>query len=78
MRDDIIAKKFVKKSFFSENLGFNPYWDYKHYIKNISQKIVNLSTTNEIHLKCDVSDGSIVSGLRQPLLFSFLLDKPAD
>ena len=27
-------------------------------------------------MKCDVIDGSIVSGLRQPILFSFVLDKP--
>ena len=28
-------------------------------------------------MKCDVLDGSIVSGLGQPILFSFILDKPA-
>ena len=65
----IAAIRFDGESFFSTIFGFNPYWDYKHYIEYISQKIVNLITANKIHLKCDVIDGSIVSGLRHPLLF---------
>ena len=28
-------------------------------------------------MKYDLSDGSILSGLRQPILFSFVLEKPA-
>ena len=28
-------------------------------------------------MKCDVIEGSIMSGLREPILFSFNLDKPA-
>ena len=28
-----------------------------------------------MHLKCDVIDGSVVDGIRQPILFSFVLDK---
>ena len=35
-----------------------------------SQKILNSSTTNKIHLKCDIIDGSIVNGVRQPVMFS--------
>ena len=72
----IIAIRFDEKSFFSTILGFNPGWDYKHYNKYISQKIVNLSNTNKIHLKCDCIDGTIQDGIRQPILFSFVLDKP--
>ena len=71
----IIAIRFDEKSFFSTVLGFTSGWDYKHYNKYISQKIVNLSNTNKIHLKCDVIDGSVVNGLRQPILYSFVLDK---
>ena len=71
----IIARRFDEKSFFSTILGFTPGWDYKHYNKYISQKIVNLSNTNKIHLKCDVIDGSVVNGLRQPILYSFVIDK---
>ena len=50
----IIAIRFDEKSFFITILGFTSGWDYKHYNKYISQKIVNLSNTNKIHLKCDV------------------------
>ena len=71
----IIAIRFDEKSFFSTILGFTPGWDYKHYNKYISQKIVNLGSTNKIHLKCDAIDGSIVDGFRQPILYSFILDK---
>ena len=66
---------FDLKWFFSTVLGFTPGWDYKHYNEYISQKIVNLSSTNKIYLICDVIDGSKVSGIRQPILYSFVLDK---
>ena len=38
---------------------------------------MNLNTTNKIHLKCDCIDGAIQDGLRRPILFSFVLDKPS-
>ena len=66
----------MKILFCSTFLGFTSYWDYKHYNKYISQKVVNSSTTNRIHLKFDVIDGSSVRGKRQPRLFSFVLDRP--
>ena len=75
VRDGIIAIRFDEKSFFSTILGFTPGWDYKHYNKYTSRKIVNLGSTNKIHLKCDVIDGSVINGLRQPILYSFVLDK---
>ena len=71
----IIAIRFYEKSFFSTILGFTSGWDYKSYNKYTSQKIVNLGSTNKIHLKCDVINGSIVDGFRQPILYSFVLDK---
>ena len=46
-----------------------------YYNKYISQKNVNLSNTNKIHLKFDVIDGSIVCGNKQPIFYSFVLDK---
>ena len=75
VKSGIIAIRFDEKSFFSTILGFTPGWDYKHYIKNTSQKIVNLGSTNKIHLKCDCIDGSLVNGIRQSILYSFVLDK---
>ena len=71
----IIAIRFDEKSFLSTIFGFNHGWDYKHYNKYTSQKIVNLNNTNKIHLSCHVINGSLVNGLRQPILYSFVLDK---
>ena len=42
----VIAIRFDENSFFSTILGFTPGWDYKHYNQYLSQKIVNLSSTN--------------------------------
>ena len=75
VRYGIIAIRFDEKSFFSTILGFTSGWDYKSYNKYTSQKIVNLGSTNKINLKCDVINGSIVDGFRQPILYSFVLDK---
>ena len=75
VRFGILAIGFDEKSFFSTVLGFTPGWDYKHYNKYTSQKVVNLGSTKKIHLKCDCIDGSVLNGLRQPILYSFVLDK---
>ena len=79
VKSGIIAIRFDEKSFFTTVLGFTPGWDYKHYNKYTSQKIVNLGSTNKIHLKCDCIDGSVgvVNGLRQSIFYSFLLEKPS-
>ena len=78
--------RFDKQSFFHTFLGFSPYWDYKPSNSSIvlipgvypSDKIIlNLNTIHKIHLKCDCIDGSIQNGVRQPILYSFVLDKPA-
>ena len=73
VKHGIIAIRFDEKSFFSTVLGFTSGWDYKHYNEYTSQKILNLASTNKIHLKCDVIDGSVVDGIRQPIFF--VLDK---
>ena len=75
VRSGIIAIRFDEKSFFSTILGFTSGWGYKSYNEYTSQKIVNLGNTNKIHLKCDVIDGSVVNGLRQSILYSFVFDK---
>ena len=61
---------------FTTMLGFPPYWDYKRYNEDIGGKFIILSTIDKIHLKCDVIDGSVLNGVRQPILYSFVLDKP--
>ena len=68
----VIAIRFDGNSFFSTILGFTAGWDYKHYNQYLSQKIVDLSSTNIIHLKCDAIDGFVVNGVRQPILYSFV------
>ena len=75
VKSGIIAIKFDEKSFFSTVLGFTSGCDCKHYNEYTSQKILNLGSTNKIHLKFDVIDGSVVNGLRQPILYSFVSDK---
>ena len=77
--------RFIERSFFKSLLGFTPYWDYKptnaiHADSPgvyTSDKILCLNTIDKIHLKSDVFDGSIVNGIPQPILFSFISDKPA-
>ena len=67
--------RFDERSFFHTLLGFTPYWDYKPSNVYTSDKILNLNTVNKIHLKCDIIHGSVVDGVRQPILCSFVLDK---
>ena len=67
--------RFDERCFFHTLLGFTPYWDYKPSGVYTSDKTLNLNTINKIHLKCDCIDGSIQDGIRQPILFSFVLDK---
>ena len=69
--------RFDEKSFFYTLLGFTPYWDYKPGVYSSDKVILNLNTINKIHLKCDCIDGSIQDGVRQAILYSFVLDKPA-
>ena len=33
-----------------------------------------MSIIDKVHLKCDVIDGSVLYGVRQPILFNFVLD----
>ena len=77
--------RFDERSFICTLLDFTPYWDCKpnnaiHADSPgvyTSDKILYLSTEDIINLKCDVNDGSVVYGIREPILFSFSLDKPA-
>ena len=79
--------RFDKKSFFFHTLfKFEPHWDYKLTnainadtpgVYTTDKIILNLSTIDRILLKFDVIDGSIQDGVRQPILFSFVLNKPS-
>ena len=39
-------------------------------------KPINITGIDKVHLKCDVVDGSIVNGVREPILYCFALDQP--
>ena len=41
-----------------------------------SDKPVNITGVDKIHLKCDSIQGSIVNGVREPILYSFALSSP--
>ena len=66
-------------------MGFTPYWDSKFTNAlhadspgvYTSDKILSLNTIDKIHLKCDVIDGSVVNGVKQPIHFTFVLIKPS-
>ena len=78
--------KFTKRSFFYTILGFTQSHQgslddidgfYQIIAGNYkSNKPISIIGIDKIHLKADCVDGSIVNGVREPILFSFSLDKP--
>ena len=74
---------FTKKSFFYTILGFTrsrsyPLDDIEGFYQLIkgsykSDRPINITGIDKIHLKCDCIQGSIVNGKRKPILFSFAL-----
>ena len=77
---------FTEKSFFYTILGFTrsrsyPLDDIKGFYELISgtyksDRPINITGTDKIHLKCDCIQRSIVNGKREPILFSFALSSP--
>ena len=75
---------FTKKSFFYTILGFTqsyPLDDIDVFYQLIagsyeSYKPFNISGVDKIHLKCDCIRGSIVNGIREPILYSLALSSP--
>ena len=71
--------RFNEKTFYKSLLGFTQFLDYKTFNAihadnpgpYTGDKILKLSTIDKIHLKCDITDGSVLNGLGQTLLFSF-------
>ena len=41
-----------------------------------SEKAVNITGINKVHLSCDCIQGSVVNGTRAPILYSFALSSP--
>ena len=77
---------FTEKSFFYTILGFTqsrcyPLDDIDSHYQIIagsykSDKPINITGIDKIHLKCDCKQGSIVNGKREPILYSFALSSP--
>ena len=41
-----------------------------------SEKHINIRGIDKVHLQCDCIHGSIVNGIREPILYSLALDQP--
>ena len=77
---------FTEKSFFYTILGFTqsrsyPLDDIEGFYQLIagsykSDRLINITGIDKIHLKCDCINGSIVNGVREPILYSFALSSP--
>ena len=77
---------FTEKSFFYTILGFTqsrsyPLEDIENYYQLVaglykSDKPINITGIDKIHLKCDCILGSIINGIREPILYSFALSSP--
>ena len=77
---------FTNKSFFYTLLGFTqshscPLDDIDGFYQLIagsykSDKPINITRIDKVHLKGNVVDGSIVNGVQEPFLYSFALDQP--
>ena len=77
---------FTERSFSYTILGFTqsrsyPLDDIDGFYQNIagsykSDKPINITRIDKIHLKCDCIQGSIVNGIREPILYSFALSSP--
>ena len=77
---------FTEKSFFYTILGFiqsrsYPLDDIDGLYQLIagsykSDKPINIIGIDKIHLKCDCVNGSVVNGVREPILYSFALSSP--
>ena len=77
---------FTEKSFFYTILGFTqscsyPLNDIDKFYQIIagsckSGRPINIAGIDKIHLKCNCIQGSILNGIREPILFSFAISCP--
>ena len=78
---------FTEKSFFYTILGFTqshsyPLDDIDGFYQTIagsykSDKPINITGIDKVHLKCDCIQGSIINGVRESILYSFALSSPS-
>ena len=78
--------RFSEKRFFYRIFGFiqshsGELGDIERFIQLTpgtykSEQPNNNTGIDKVHLKCNVINGSLVNGIREPILFSFDLDQP--
>ena len=89
LKSNLKTKKtllFTEKSFFYTILGFTqsrsyPLDDIDGFYQLISgsyksDKPINITGIDKIHFKSDCIQGSIINGVREPILYSFALSSP--
>ena len=77
---------FTNKSFFYTKLGFTqshqgPLKDNEGFYQILPESYkgdrpINITGIDKVLLKCDYINGSIVNGVREPILYSFALSSP--
>ena len=77
---------FTNKSFFYTILGFTqsyqgPLNDIEEFYQILGgsyegDRPINITGIDKVHLKTDCIQGSIVNGVREPILYSFALSSP--
>ena len=77
---------FTNKSIFYSILGFTqshqgPLNDIEGFYQIVpgsykSDKPINITGIDKVHLKCNCINGSIVNGCREPILYSFVFSSP--
>ena len=77
---------FTNKSFFYTILGFTkshqgPINDIEGFHQILpgsyeGDRPINITGIDKVYLKCDCIQGSIVNGVREPILYSFALSSP--
>ena len=77
---------FINKSFFYTILGFNqshqgPFNDIEGFCQILpwsykSDNPIDITGNDKVHLKAGCIQGSIVNGVREPILYSFALSSP--
>ena len=80
--------KFTRRSFFSTFLGFTQYHsgplnDIEGFVQvipgtHIDNKLLKITGIDKVRSKYDCVNGSIVNGLREPIVYSFALNKFPD
>ena len=80
------TSKFTNKSFFYSILGYTQ--SHPGPLNNIEglhqilpgsykgDRPISITGIDKVHLKCDCINGSIVNGVREPILYSFALSSP--